>query len=133
MSDLVRQLATFAFEDYSRSAASVKQCDGCNEEGFIDAEVFIMKSHTPAREKRFVKMSLNMGIEDIRPSEYEVRRQVREGTRVLSPQCKGKKVVSCACNFCSNDGLSPSFKALRLNPWGLLLYKKHILKTHQSE
>ncbi|MGS6189729.1 antitermination protein Q [Enterobacter asburiae] len=101
---VMHQLATFAFEDYSRSAASVKQCDGCNGEGFIDAEVFSMKSHTPAREKRFVKMSLQMGIEDIRPSDYEVHRQVREVTRVLCPQCKGKRVVSCACNDCHGRG-----------------------------
>ncbi len=30
---VMHQLATFAFEDYSRSAASVKQCDDCNGEG----------------------------------------------------------------------------------------------------
>ncbi len=98
------QLAAFAFEDYSRSAASLRQCDGCNGEGFIDAEVFSMKSHTPAKEKRFVKMSLNMGAEDIRPSEYEVHRQVREVARVLCPQCKGKKAVSCACKDCHGRG-----------------------------
>lgn len=86
---VMHRLASFAFEDYSRSAASVKQCYGCNGEGFIDAEVFNMKSHTPAKEKSFVKMSLNMGVEDIRPSEYEVRREVREVARVLCPQCKG--------------------------------------------
>ena len=45
---VMHQLATFAFEDYSRSAASVKQCDCCNGEGFIDAEVFSMKTSTPA-------------------------------------------------------------------------------------
>jgi len=101
---VMHQLATFAFEDYSRSAASVKQCDGCNGEGFIDAEVFSMKSHTPAREKKFVKMSLHMGVEDIRPSDYEVYRQVREVARVLCPQCKGKKVVSCACRDCHGRG-----------------------------
>lgn len=101
---VMHQLATFAFEDYSRSAASVKRCDGCNGEGFIDAEVFSMKSHTPAKEKKFVKMSLHMGVENIRPSEYEVRRQVREVTRVLCPQCKGKKVVSCACRDCHGRG-----------------------------
>ena len=101
---VMHQLATFAFEDYSRSAASVKQCDGCNGEGFIDAEVFSMKSNTPAREKKFVKMSLNMGVDDIRPSDYEVRRQVREVARVLCPQCKGKKVVSCACKDCHGRG-----------------------------
>ncbi|AMJ70542.1 antitermination protein [Enterobacter cloacae] len=101
---VMHQLASFAFEDYSRSAASVKQCDGCNGEGFIDAEVYSMKSHTPAKEKKFVKMSLNMGAEDIRPSEYEVHRQVREVARVLCPQCKGKKVVSCACKDCHGRG-----------------------------
>ncbi len=101
---VMHQLAIFAFEDYSRSAASVKQCDGCNGEGFIDAEVFSMKSHTPAKEKKFVKMSLHMGAEDIHPSEYEVRRQVREVARVLCPQCKGKKVVSCACRDCHGRG-----------------------------
>lgn len=101
---VMHQLATFAFEDYSRSAASVKLCDGCNGEGFIDAEVFSMKSHTPAREKRFVKMSLNMGVEDMRPSEYEVRREIREVARVLCPRCKGKKVVSCACRDCHGRG-----------------------------
>ncbi|TDV78117.1 antitermination protein [Enterobacter asburiae] len=101
---VMHQLATFAFEDYSRSAASVKQCDGCKGSGFIDAEVFSMKSHTPAKEKKFVKMSLHMGVEDVRPSEYEVRRQVREIARVLCPQCKGKKVVSCACRDCHGRG-----------------------------
>ncbi|MCV2531979.1 antitermination protein [Enterobacter wuhouensis] len=101
---VMHQLASFAFEDYSRSAASMKQCDDCKGAGFIDADVFSMKSHTPDKEKKFVKMSLHMGVEDIRPSEYEVRRQVREIARVLCPQCKGKKVVSCACRDCHGRG-----------------------------
>ena len=65
---VMHQFASFAFEDYSRSAASVKQCDGCKGEGFVDAEVFSMKSHTPAKEKKFVKMSLNIGVENMRPA-----------------------------------------------------------------
>lgn len=101
---VMHQLASFAFEDYSRSAASVKQCDGCNGEGFIDAEVFSMKSHSPAKGKKFAKMSLHMGVEDIHPFDYEVRREVREVSRVLCPRCKGKKVVSCACNDCHGRG-----------------------------
>lgn len=105
---VMHRLASFAFEDYSRSAASVKQCDDCNGNGFIDAEVFIMKSHTPAREKKFVKMSLHIGVEDFRPSDYEVHRQVREVARVLCPQCKGKKVVSCACRDCHGRGKAVS-------------------------
>ena len=49
---VLNQLASFAFEDYSRSAASVKLCDGCNGEGFIDAEVLGAEvSHSGKREK----------------------------------------------------------------------------------
>ena len=81
---VMHRLASFAFEDYSRSAASMKQCDGCKGEGFINAEVFSMKSHTPTKEKKFVKMSLHMGVKNMRPSEYEVRREVREVARVMA-------------------------------------------------
>jgi len=98
------KLSTFAFEDYARSATSLKQCDCCNGEGFIDAEVFTTKTHTPGVNKEFVKMSLQIGVEGFRPSEYEVRRQVRDVARVLCHQCKGKKVMSCACNDCHGRG-----------------------------
>lgn len=101
---VMRILSAYAFEDYSRSASTTRTCEYCNGEGFIDAEVFSMKTHTPAREKEFVKMSLHMGVKDIRPSAYEVHRQVREIQRVLCHQCKGKKVISCACNDCHGRG-----------------------------
>lgn len=39
---VIHQLATFAFEDYSRSAASVKHCESCSGNGFIEADVFTM-------------------------------------------------------------------------------------------
>ncbi|WP_312209757.1 antitermination protein [Pseudescherichia sp.] len=95
---VMRQLAIFAFEDYSRSAASVKQCDCCNGEGFIEADVFTMKSHYTMRLPQWAK--------DLKqsPSDFEVKRQVREVARVLCPTCKGKKVVSCACNDCRGRG-----------------------------
>lgn len=101
---VMHQLATFAFEDYSRSAASMKKCDCCGGLGFIEADVFSMKTHTPAKEKKFVKMSLHMGVQGFQPSDYELRRQVREVTSVLCHQCKGKKVISCACNDCHGRG-----------------------------
>lgn len=101
---VMQQLATFAFEDYSRSASATKVCTCCKGEGFSDAEVFSMKTHTPAKEKAFVKMSIRMGVENIKPSAYEVNRQVREVARVLCQQCKGKRVVSCACNDCRGRG-----------------------------
>ena len=52
---VMHQLATFAFEDYSRSAASVKQCDCCSEQGFIEADVFTMKSHYSMRIPQWAK------------------------------------------------------------------------------
>ena len=95
---VMRQLAIFAFEDYSRSAASTKLCDCCKGEGFIEADVFTMKSHYTMRLPQWAK--------DLKqsPSDFEVKRQVREVARVLCPTCKGKKVVSCACNDCRGRG-----------------------------
>lgn len=95
---VMHQLATFAFEDYSRSAASVKQCDCCAGKGFIEADVFTMKSH--------YTMKLPQWAKDLRqsPSDFEVKRQVKEVARVLCSSCKGKKVVSCACSDCRGRG-----------------------------
>ncbi|MEB2418265.1 antitermination protein [Citrobacter sp. R-1.5.2] len=100
---VVHQLATFAFEDYSRSAASVKRCDCCDGEGFIDAEVFSMKTNTPAHAKEIIKASKAFGLRVI-PSQHQNRREVKEVARVLCTTCKGKKVVSCACNDCRGRG-----------------------------
>lgn len=95
---VIHQLATFAFEDYSRSAASVKQCDCCSGSGFIEADVFTMKSHYTMKLPQFAK--------DLKqsPSDFEVKRQVKEVVRVLCSACNGKKVVSCACNDCRGRG-----------------------------
>ncbi|MBL7635142.1 antitermination protein [Atlantibacter hermannii] len=100
---VMRQLAAFAFEDYSRSAASVKRCDCCNGEGFIDAEVFSMKTSTPACAKEIIKTSKEWGLK-VYPSQYQNRREVREVARVLCHQCQGKKVISCACSDCRGRG-----------------------------
>lgn len=100
---VMRQLAYFAFEDYSRSAASVKQCDCCSGQGFIEAEVFTMKTHTPVCAKEIVKKSKEWGLK-VYPSKYQSRREVREVARVLCHQCKGKMVVSCACKDCHGRG-----------------------------
>jgi hypothetical protein len=40
-------MCAFAYQDYSRSAASVRRCDCCNGEGFIEAEVFTNKVSFP--------------------------------------------------------------------------------------
>ncbi|ELE6988075.1 antitermination protein [Enterobacter kobei] len=100
---VIRQLATFAFEDYSRSAASTKKCDCCDGEGFIEVDVFSMKTYTPSCAKEIVKKSKEWGLK-VYPSQYQNRREVKEVTRVLCHHCKGKKVVSCACNDCHGRG-----------------------------
>ncbi|WP_318369625.1 antitermination protein [Enterobacter sp.] len=95
---VMHQLATFAFEDYSRSAASVKQCDCCSGQGFIEADVFTMKSH--------YTMKLPQWAKDLKqsPGDFEVKRQVKEVAKILCSTCKGKKVVSCACKDCHGRG-----------------------------
>ncbi len=75
-------LASYAYMDYCRSAASKKPCECCQATGFIDTEVVTMKS-------------LFSG-----PG----RREVREQVRVQCGTCKGKGVVSAACRDCKGRG-----------------------------
>lgn len=96
---VVLTLAVFAYMDYCRSAASEVSCDACND-GFIDAEVFTNKVHTPFPAKEIVKASRQWGVKGFRPSEYEVHRELRESVRVLCPKCNGKRLIKTACNDC---------------------------------
>lgn len=79
---VMQTLATYAYMDYCRSAASVKPCDCCDAKGFIEADVFSMKSPLSGGETRNVK----------------------ETVRVLCKSCKGKGVVSTACRDCNGRG-----------------------------
>nr|DAI72737.1 MAG TPA: Antitermination protein [Caudoviricetes sp.] len=74
-------LATYAFADYSRSAASTRTCDCCAGKKFIDAEVMTMKS---------------IG------QPHLAERQ--ETVRVLCHKCKGKGVLTNACQ-CNGKGV----------------------------
>lgn len=81
-SAVMQTLATYAYLDYCRSAASVKPCECCQAKGFIEADVFSMKS----------------------PLSGGYSRNVRETVRVLCKQCRGKGVVSTACRDCNGRG-----------------------------
>jgi len=81
------QLATFAFEDYSRSAASVKHCDCCAGQGFIEADVFTNKYRKPEG-----KMTLAGMV------------KVKETVKVLCKKCNGAGRVSAACSDCRGRG-----------------------------
>lgn len=77
---VMQALATFAFADYSRSAASTRTCDCCGGNKFVEAEVMTMKH-----------------IGQPRLSEK------RETVKVLCHKCKGKGVLTNACQ-CNGKG-----------------------------
>jgi len=79
---VMQVLATYAYLDYCRSAASVKPCECCTGAGFIEAEVFSLKA----------------------PLSGGIQRNVREIVRVRCKPCQGRGVVSAACNDCSGRG-----------------------------
>lgn len=79
---VMQTLATYAYMDYCRSAASVKPCECCQAKGFIEADVFTMKS----------------------PLSGGSSRSVKEVVRVICKTCRGKGVVSSSCRDCSGRG-----------------------------
>lgn len=79
---VMQTLATYAYMDYCRSAASVKPCECCQAKGFIEADVFTMKS----------------------PLSGGATRSVKEVVHVLCKTCNGKGVVSSSCRDCSGRG-----------------------------
>ncbi|MCO4152010.1 antitermination protein [Citrobacter freundii] len=78
---VMQVLATFAFADYARSAASTRTCDCCQGNKFVEAQVMTMKHiGRPNLEER------------------------RETVKVLCHKCKGKGVISNACR-CNGKGV----------------------------
>ncbi|MEB7500013.1 antitermination protein [Leclercia pneumoniae] len=88
---VMRQLAAFAFEDYSRSAASVKQCDCCAGQGFIEADVFTNKYRRPEGKMTVAGMV-----------------KVKEAVKVLCKKCSGAGTISAACSDCHGRGKAVS-------------------------
>lgn len=81
-SAVMQTLATFAYMDYCRSAASVKPCECCQAKGFTEADVFTVKS----------------------PLSGGTARSVKEIVRVLCKTCSGKGVIASSCRDCSGRG-----------------------------
>ncbi|WOU46070.1 antitermination protein [Citrobacter portucalensis] len=77
---VMQVLATFAFADYSRSAASTRTCDCCHGNKFVEAEVMTMK---------------HIGQPHLS--------EKRETVKVLCHKCKGKGVLTNACQ-CNGKG-----------------------------
>lgn len=78
---VMQVLATFAFADYARSAASTRTCDCCQGNKFVEAQAMTMKHiGRPNLEER------------------------GETVKVLCHKCKGKGVMTNACQ-CNGKGV----------------------------
>ncbi|SKA79375.1 Antitermination protein [Pantoea ananatis] len=97
---VMQTLASFAFLDYCQSASSKKPCKCCNATGFIDAEVFTMKSRFGTQRPGVVTEIKRLAESLPENTVY----QVRGVESVLCPECKGKCVVSSACRDCKGRG-----------------------------
>lgn len=97
---VMQTLASFAFLDYCQSASSKKPCKCCNATGFIDAEIFTMKSRFGTQRPGAVTEIKRLAESLPENTAY----QVRDVERVLCPECKGKCVVSSACRDCKGRG-----------------------------
>lgn len=97
---VMQTLANFAFADYCRSADSKKPCECCNGEGFIDVEVFTMKSafgnERPAEFAGVTRVDSRLAC--------NVAKERREIVRVICKTCKGKCTLSTACDDCKGRG-----------------------------
>ncbi|HDV9098336.1 TPA: antitermination protein, partial [Enterobacter kobei] len=66
-SGVLKVLCAFAYQDYSRSAASTRKCDCCDGGGFTEAQVFTNKVSYPwGKPPYWSKMS-----RAVRPSDWE--------------------------------------------------------------
>lgn len=97
---VMQTLATYAYMDYCRSAASVKPCECCEAKGFIEAEVFTTKSRFGTQRPDNVTEIKRLD----ESLQQNVSYQVRDIERVLCKSCKGKGVVTSSCRDCSGRG-----------------------------
>ncbi|EBO5792761.1 antitermination protein [Salmonella enterica] len=93
-------MCAFAYQDYARSAASVRRCDCCDGSGFTEVEVFTNKIQYPdGKPPKWAKVA-----KGVFPSYWEEWKSVRESARVLCKACNGKGVISNACR-CHGKGM----------------------------
>lgn len=97
---VMQTLATYAYMDYCQSASSRKPCKCCGANGFIEVEVFTMKSRFGTQRPSSVTEIKRL--DDSLPENLSY--QKRDTERVLCTECKGKCVVSSACRDCKGRG-----------------------------
>ncbi|MEB5922741.1 antitermination protein Q [Franconibacter daqui] len=98
-SRIIEIMCVFAYQDYSRSAASVRSCDCCNGSCFTDAQVFTNKVQYPdGKPPKWARVT-----KGVFPSYWEEIKSVREKVRVKCVACNGKGVISNSCR-CHGKG-----------------------------
>lgn len=97
---VMQTLATYAYMDYCRSAASVKPCDCCAGVGFIEAERFATKGAFGRERPGLVDKIIRLSEPNLNTMAYEVK----ETVRLLCKPCKGKGVVAASCRDCNGRG-----------------------------
>lgn len=93
----MRILSRFAYDDYASSAADSVDCHKCRGKGFTPVTTETEKSHYTMRLPQFAK---DLGQS---PSDFEVKRLVRETDHVLCKKCNGTGKVSKRCQ-CGGTG-----------------------------
>ncbi|RAU36469.1 antitermination protein [Enterobacter sp. ECC-175] len=87
---LIKIICTYAYQDYSKSASNVRDCENCNSTGFIEAEVFTNRKPSPSPE------SIDSTIKnDHVIHENDLHR--REVVKILCKKCNGKGTIPSKC------------------------------------
>lgn len=90
--DVIRILCAFAYQDYSKSASSMRECDMCQGEKFIEIDVFSTngsRSVEPIKIKNIKKVA-------------KFNNHNKE--KIICEKCSGKGVVRDSC-ICQGRGL----------------------------
>jgi len=90
--EVLKILCTFAYQDYSKSASSMRECDMCQGEKFIEIDVFSTKSAHPVKKIK---------IKDVKKI-TNFDNPVKE--KILCEKCRGKGVIRDSC-ICQGRGL----------------------------
>ncbi|HHF7996752.1 antitermination protein [Escherichia coli] len=111
----MRILAKFAYNDYASSAADSFDCPKCHGKGLVEKTAMVTKSHYTMRLPQWAK--------DLKqsPSDFEIKREVKNTEQVLCDKCHGSGKISKRCQ-CGGTGKTLDRKATEFQ--GVPVYKE---------
>lgn len=99
---VVQTLATFAYQDYCRSAASSVTCSCCGGEGVVTEKNLVRKVSFPWGPAPYWASKSRA----VRPSDWEEWEEVSESAPKLCGKCLGKGAISTSCVKCKGRGVA---------------------------